>query len=97
MIALECTRLSPLLAATVRRLRTRLGGQACDPDLGVAGVSINEGMTIQRTTTKGDVSLYVVQAKCDGVWYTDTVRHREADGPWELIHKALKTIRKARK
>lgn len=42
--------------------------------------------TIQRTTTKDDVSLYVVQAKCDGVWYTDTVEHREVKARIAEIH-----------
>ena len=69
--------------------------------LHVNGQSINEGMTIQRVATdritcgsRPGMNLYVVQAKCDGKWYTVTVKHRGDDGPWKLIHKALKAIQK---
>lgn len=58
--------------------------------------SIDEGMTIQRTTPgqpePDDVNLYVVQAKCDGEWHTFTVKHRYGDGPWELVRTALNAI-----
>ncbi|PVA66192.1 hypothetical protein [Mycobacteroides abscessus] len=62
-------------------------------DLHVNGRSIREGMTIQRTTPgrphPDEVNTYVVQAKCDGRWYTVTVDHRYGDGPWVLVRKAL--------
>ena len=64
--------------------------------LHVNGKAIDEGMTIQRTTQGSsspvDVNPYVVQAKCGGVWYTVTVQHRQCDGPWVLVLKALNAI-----
>lgn len=65
--------------------------------LHINGKSIDEGMTIQRATevasTPVDVNPYLVQAKCGGVWYSVTVQHRECDGPWLLVLKALEAVR----
>lgn len=64
--------------------------------LHVNAKSIDEGMTVQRTTPgrpePDDVNTYVAQAKCDGKWHTVTVEHRYGDGPWELVRKALNAI-----
>lgn len=65
--------------------------------LHVNGKSINEGMDIQRATEGAslpvDLNPYVVRAKCGGAWYTVTVQHRQCDGPWVLVHKALEAVR----